>query len=105
MYVGIAGALLVFTGVWHATEWMMDGRRRDTWALVPFGIVYLVLGCLLVTATGGSLTMIVALLAAAYGGAVAFSRRYTLKVRRWVTWSFILIDVVVVACLALALLA
>jgi hypothetical protein len=34
MYAGIAGGLLVFTGIWHATEWMMDGRRRDTWALV-----------------------------------------------------------------------
>ena len=34
MYAGIAGGLLVFTGIWHATEWMMDGRRRDTWAPV-----------------------------------------------------------------------
>lgn len=53
MYAGLAGGLLVFTGFWHVTEWLMDGRRRDTLLLVPAGLIYLVLGYLLVTITGG----------------------------------------------------
>ena len=53
MYAGLAGGLLVFTGFWHVTEWPIDGRRRDTLLLVPAGLIYLVLGYLLVTITGG----------------------------------------------------
>ena len=105
MYAGIAGALLVFTGIWHATEWMMDGRRRDTWRLVPVGFVYFVLGCLVVAGTGGMITQIVALLAAAAGGTVAFMNRDLFELRKWVIWTFIVIDIAVVVCLALAVLS
>lgn len=100
MYAGIAGGLLVFTGIWHATEWMMDGRRRETWALVPFGLIYLVLGYLLVTVTGGAIVQIIALAAVAVGGGVAFLRRDQFEIRKWVTWVFIIVDVMI----ALALL-
>jgi hypothetical protein len=104
MYAGIAGGLLVFTGIWHATEWMMDGRRRDTWALVPVGLIYLILGYLLVTVFGGTTTQIVALLAAAFGGTIAFLRRDQFEVRKWVTWAFIVIDVIIVLALLAAIL-
>ena len=104
MYPGIAGSLLVFTGVWHATEWMMDGPRRDTWALVPVGLAYLLLGYLIVTSTGGVITQIVALLAVAAGGSFAFMRRNQFEIRKWVTWVFIGIDVIIVVSLIMAFL-
>lgn len=104
MYAGIAGGLLVFTGIWHATEWMMDGRRRDTWRLVPFGLIYLLLGILIVGGMGGAITQIVAAILAAFGGVAAFTIRDTAEVRKWVTWSFIVIDLVIVVALILALI-
>ncbi|MEX3015481.1 hypothetical protein [Gymnodinialimonas hymeniacidonis] len=105
MFAGIAGGLLVFTGIWHATEWMMDGRRPDTWRLVPVGLVYLLLGCLLVLGTGGMITQIIALLAAGMGGTIAFLNRDRFSIRKWVTWAFILVDVVIVLALVAALLS
>jgi hypothetical protein len=105
MYAGIAGGLLVFTGIWHATEWLMDGRRRDTWALVPFGLIYLVLGYLLVTITGGAIVQIVALAAVAFGGSIAFLRRNQFEIRKWVTWAFITVDVIIALALLVVLLS
>lgn len=104
MFAGIAGGLLVFTGFWHATEWMMDGRRRDTWRLVPVGVVYMVLGALIVMSIGGWVIQVAALLLAGAGGAVAFMRRDNFAIRKWVIWAFVLIDVLVVLALAAALL-
>lgn len=104
MTAGIAGALLVFTGIWHATEWIMDGRRRDTWRLVPVGICYLILGVLVVGGTGGVIVQICAALAAAAGGITAFRQRETLDIRKWVIWAFIIIDVIVVLALMLSFL-
>lgn len=104
MNAGIAGGLLVFTGIWHATEWMMDGRRRDTWALVPVGLVYLTLGYMVIMSIGGAATQIVALIAVATGGSVAFMRRDQFEIQKWVTWAFILIDVVIVVSLIPGLL-
>ena len=37
--MGAAGSLLVFTGIWHAFEWAMHGRNRDTARLVPVGVL------------------------------------------------------------------
>ncbi|SMX26085.1 hypothetical protein TRP8649_00158 [Pelagimonas phthalicica] len=104
MYTGIAGGLLVFTGIWHATEWMMDGRRRDTWALVPVGLVYLALGYMVATSIGGAATQIIALIAVTAGGTIAFKRRDQFEIRKWVTWSFILIDMLIALSLILGLL-
>ena len=39
MWAGLAGGLLVFTGIWHATEFLMGGRTADTRRLIPVGIV------------------------------------------------------------------
>ncbi|MEM8979581.1 MAG: hypothetical protein AAGD04_08860 [Pseudomonadota bacterium] len=105
MTTGLAGALLVFTGIWHATEWLMDGRRRDTMRLIPVGILYAVLGYLIVTVTGGSLVLIAALVLTFVGMCAAFFLRKSSEVRAWVTWSFILIDVVIVVALAISLTA
>jgi hypothetical protein len=84
MYPGIAGGLLIFSGFWHASKWFMDGRRRDAWALVPFGIFYFLLGCFVVVSFGGSVTQILAFLLVAVGGGVAFLCRKDLELRKWV---------------------
>lgn len=82
----------------------MDGRRRDTWRLVPAGIIYLILGCLIVGGIGGSIVQIIALVLAVIGGTIAFIKRTEFQVRKWVTWVFIIIDVIVVVCLLIALI-
>ncbi|MCF2869494.1 hypothetical protein L0664_00320 [Octadecabacter sp. G9-8] len=106
MGTGIAGALLVFTGVWHSIEWMMGGRNKDTLGrLLPFGIIYLVLGCLIVTLTGGPPVLIAAILFAATGAIGAFATRTTTQVRSWVVWSFIVIDIAIIACLLTAFIS
>ena len=99
--MGLAGALLVFTGFWHALEWLMGGRNKDTLRLIPFGIIYIVLGYLIVTFTGGNTVAIVALVVTAIGLIGALVTRKTAMVRPWVTWVFVIIDVVIIASLAL----
>jgi len=103
--MGLAGALLVFTGFWHALEWLMGGRNKDTLRLIPFGIIYIVLGYLIVTFTGGNTVVIIALVVTAIGLIGALVTRKTAQVRPWVTWVFILIDIVIIASLGLYLLA
>ncbi len=102
--MGLAGSLLVFTGLWHAFEWMMGGRNKDTVRLIPFGIIYVVLGFLIVTFRGGQTVLIVAAVVTLIGLVGAFLTRKTAQVRGWVTWVFIIIDVVILVGLVLALL-
>lgn len=102
--IGLAGSLLVFTGIWHALEWAMGGRNRDTWRLVPVGLVYLLLGCLLVTLQYLPWSAWVALAVTLAGMAAAFTFRNTKRVRMWVTWTFIVIDAVIVIALLAALI-
>ena len=104
MYAGLAGGLLVFAGLWRATEWMMDGRRHDTWALVPIGAVYLMLGCLLAVGVGGSITEIAALVCVAGLGGMSFMRRGHTDLRQWVIWVFAVFDAAIALALVLALL-
>lgn len=104
MYAGIAAGLLVFTGVWHATEWMMDGRRRDKWLLVPFGAIYLLLGYLLMMGISGMILQVAALAAVALGGSIAFLKRERLDIRKWVVWVFVATDVLIALVLVLPLL-
>jgi len=99
--MGLAGALLVFTGFWHALEWLMGGRNKDTLRLIPLGIIYIVLGYLIVTFTGGNTVAIVALVVTAIGLIGALVTRKTAQVRPWVTWVFVIIDIVIIASLAL----
>ncbi len=101
--MGLAGSLLVFTGFWHAFEWLMGGRNKDTLRLIPFGIVYAVLGFLIVTFSGGQTVLIVALVITVIGLLGAIVTRKTAQVRPWVTWVFILIDLIIIAALGLAL--
>lgn len=102
---GLAGALLVFTGIWHAMEFLMAGRNRDTLRLVPVGLVYFVLGALIVTLTGGWIVQVVALLATLAGMIAAFLTRRGSMVRGWVIWAFILFDAVIIVALGTALAA
>jgi len=103
--LGLAGALLVFTGCWHAFEWMMGGRNKDTLRLIPFGIIYVVLGYLMVTFQGGSTVQIIALVVTLIGIVGALVTRKSAQVRSWVTWAFILIDAVIIVALGSALLS
>jgi len=103
MAMGAAGALLVFNGLWHMFEWMMGGRNKDTYRLIPFGLVYLVLGYLIVTFTGIPIVLWVALAVTTLGLIGALLTRKTAQVRQWVTWVFIVIDVVIIAALAMTL--
>ena len=103
--LGLAGSLLVFTGVWHVLEWLMGGRNKDTLRLIPFGIVYVVLGYLIVTFRGGSIVLVIALLVTVAGLIGALVTRKTAQVRPWVTLVFIIIDVIIIIGLAVALIS
>ena len=72
MWAGLAGALLVFTGIWHATEFLMGGRTADTRRLIPIGILYLILGIMIVTMTGGWIVQLIALIVTSIFLVVAF---------------------------------
>jgi hypothetical protein len=102
--MGLAGSLLVFTGFWHAFEWMMGGRNRDTLALIPFGIVYIVLGYLIVTFTGGMVVPIIALVITIAGLSLGVMARRETKVRTWVMWIFIGLDILIILGLVIGLL-
>lgn len=104
MATGLAGALLVFTGIWHAFEWAMGGRNRDTARLVPVGVIHTLLGCFIVTGTFMPWAAWIALVLTTLGMIAAFSMRHTAMVRKWVTWAFIIIDVVIVLALIAGLL-
>ncbi len=101
--MGLAGSLLVFTGFWHAFEWMMGGRNRDTLALIPFGIAYIVLGYLIVTFTGGITVPIIALIIVIAGLSLGFMTRRVSKIRPWVLWIFIGLDILIALGLLIGL--
>ena len=82
--MGLAGSLLVFTGFWHTLEWLMGGRNKDTLRLVPVGIIYILLGYLMVTFTGGSTVVAVALIFTLIGLMGAIVTRKTTLVQPWV---------------------
>lgn len=105
MMMGLATGLLVFTGFWHMTEWLMGGRNRDTLRLIPFGAIYLVLGYLIAVGQAGLITLIIALVITCIGISAAFMMRNTSQIRRWVTWAFILIDAGIIAGLVTGILA
>ncbi len=103
--MGLTGSLLVFTGFWHAFEWMMGGRNKATLALIPFGIVYIVLGYLIVTFTGGIAVPIIALIIVSAGLYLAFMTRRETEIRTWVLWIFVGLDVLIVLGLLVGLLS
>ncbi len=104
LLMGLAGSLLVFTGLWHAFEWMMGGRNKDTLRLIPVGLIYLVLGVLIVTFRGGQTVLIIALIVVSIGLIGALWTRNSTQVRPWVTWLFVFIDAIIIIGLLLALL-
>lgn len=105
MAMGLAGALLVFTGLWHATEWAMGGRNRDTARIAPVGIIYALLGYLIVVGTFMPAAAWGAFVLTTLGLVAAFSMRKTSQIRGWVTWAFIVIDLAIIGALAMALLS
>jgi hypothetical protein len=93
--MGLAAALLVFTGIWHLTEFLMDRVSKDTRKLIPVGAVYLLLGVLIAMGIATSVTGVIALLAVLAGGVMAFRRRKAMDIRRWVIWALIVIDAII----------
>jgi hypothetical protein len=93
--MGLAAALLVFTGIWHMTEFLMDHVSKDTRRLIPAGVVYLLLGILIALGIATSIIGVVALIAVLAGGIMAFRKRKATDVRRWVIWAFIVIDAII----------
>lgn len=102
--MGLAGSLLVFTGLWRAFEWLMGGRNKDTLRLIPVGLIYLVLGVLIVTFYGGQTVLIIALIAVSIGLIGALWKRNSTQIRPWVTWFFVIIDAIIIIGLLQALL-
>ena len=94
--MGLAGSLLVFTGLWHALEWLMSERNKDTARLIPFGIIYIILGYLIVTLTGGNIVLGIALIITTIGLILAYKQRNVLAIRQWVIWAFIIIDALII---------
>ncbi len=93
--MALAAALLVFTGFWHMTEFLMDRVSKDTRRLIPAGAVYLLLGILIALGIATSIIGVVALIAVLAGGITAFRKRKAMDIRRWVIWSFIVIDAII----------
>lgn len=102
--MGAAGSLLVFTGIWHAFEWAMHGRNRDTARLVPVGIVYALMGWFIVTGQFMPWVAWAALALTSLGILAAISMRRTAQFPKWVIWSFIGIDALIILGLAAGLL-
>jgi hypothetical protein len=99
MWLGLAAALLVFTGVWHLFEWAVHGVNADTVRLVPFGIIYTLFGALLAAGVAEAPVGVLALLVTAAGMTAAYLTRMQLQIGAGVLWGFILIDVVIVLSL------
>ncbi|MDG2003684.1 MAG: hypothetical protein P8J20_10170 [Novosphingobium sp.] len=93
--MGLAAALLVFTGFWHLTEFLMDRKSVDAQSLIPFGAAYLLLGILIALGIGGVIIGAITLLVVVGGMVLAFRRRKTMDIRRWVMWAFIIIGLII----------
>lgn len=98
--MGFAAALLVFTGIWHMTEFLMDRRTPDTMKLIPFGAAYLGLGLLIVFNVSVAIVAPVAAVLVSTGMTIAVVQRKRLAVRQWVLWAFIVIDAAILLALA-----
>lgn len=94
--MALAVALLVFTGVWHLTEFLMDRESSDARKLIPFGMLYTGLGIVIALGIGGWMVGATAALAVLTGMVLAILNRKTLDVRRWVIWAYVIIDVAIV---------
>lgn len=103
MELGIAAGILVFSGVWHLTEWMMAGRNRDTLRLIPFGILYTLLGVGLALFWAPDWLPWVALAAVIIGLGALMTNWGRLMLRGWVKVAYAVIDLAVIAALLLGL--
>jgi len=103
--MGSSSFLLVFLGVWHATEFIMDRGSSGARKLIPTGILFLALGVLI------ALGLASPLLAAVSLGAVLGSLGYLLinrkgvDIRRWVLFASVAIQSVLVFVLVRYLIA
>lgn len=101
--MGLAGSLLIFTGIWHGFEWAMHGRNRDTARLIPVGIVYIALGWCIIAQQFLPTAAWIALVLTTLGMCAAVVIRNTADIPKWVTYTFIVIDIVIVVSLSRAL--
>ncbi len=94
--MGLAAALLVFTGIWHLTEVFMDRTAKDARKLIPFGAVYTGLGVAMAMGFAGWIVSSITVLAVLTGMTLAFVNRKAMDIRNRVLWSFIVIDALIV---------
>lgn len=90
--MGIAAFLLVFLGVWNATEFLMDRRSTGARKLVPSGIVLLLLGILVAAGLAGTALAAVALLAVLASLGYLVANRRAINIRRWVLVALVLLE-------------
>ena len=97
----LSSAKTFFYFVLNTTMDRNEGAAR----LVPVGIAYLVLGCLIVATVGNSIVLWLSLLAVMTGLLGAYFSRGKASIRAWVIWAFILLDGAIIASIAMALIA
>ena len=96
----IAAILFIITAILHIAMPFIYGRGQDTIGIAVYGVIYLVLGVLLLTTSAGW-APIGALILTAIGGTAAFIQRNANPKLLTFTWIFIAIDAVIILLLVL----
>ena len=104
MVAGLAAALLIFSGFWQMTEWLMGGRNRHTLWLIVTGVIYIALGVWLIATIGGVVAGGVSTLIVLAGGSLRLLWYRSLHIRHWVLVGIIGLDVIVLLALVGAFL-
>ena len=94
----LAGQLLIASGILHCLAWIVSGWNDDTLRLIPIGIVYAALGAALMYHLPK--VRYLAFLLTLIGALGAYITMNSAQVAVWLTWLFIVIDLVVLALIA-----
>ncbi len=96
--LGLAGQLLIATGILHCLAWIVSGWSDDTMRLIPVGLVYAALGAALYFRIPK--IRYLAFLVTLIGVLVAYITMNGAQLAIWLSWLFIVIDLTVLAILA-----
>jgi len=92
-HLGLAGVLLVLSGILHCLNWLVAGWNPDSLKLVVFGLLYLLLGVLL--RAGVSWARYIAILSVTGGGTGAAVMLRIFAVPEWLTGILIVLDIAI----------
>ena len=98
--LAIAAILFIITALLHIAIPFIYGRGQDTIGIAVYGVIYLVIGGLLLTTAAGWVPF-VALILTAIGAAAAFVQRNANQKLLTFTWIFIAIDAFIILLLVL----